>query len=317
MNYRKLIILLMALVLQMLYITSLISAEEYRKELFLSFPQGHSRGALIYGPSSIGIDFDNNLSLLWGNTLFTYNKQGAMIRELEVKSAHDVCFDEEDNAYLYLNTSGEVHINKYDNNRTLVGRMDNDMTTVQTQSMKETFLGSSIRYIPEYGLLLHGSTWDHIPVDFFNGKVDDFTLSSKIVPGMVVKSGLNLITEYESKEVKNINFISDKPIESIRFKGITYMSVEIIYSLDFDHQYYFTYTYDPDERDYYHAISKYSGSEEVFFTDEYEVNRMDSLVGKTLVVDSEGAIYCIAGDTESIRIYRWILTENNSIGGDK
>ena len=44
---------------------------------------------------------------------------------------------------------------------------------------------------------------------------------------------------------------------------------------------------------------------------------MDSLVGKTLVVDSEGAIYCIAGDTESIRIYRWILTENNSIGGDK
>jgi hypothetical protein len=131
-----------------------VNAEEYTREVFLHLP-----GAFVdplgitYGPTGIGMDFNNYLCIFFSSTLTFYNDEGDTISQLQLQYGHDFCFDEEGDIYVSKNNSGEISIRKYNSSGDLLGEMYN-YKILPPEPPREYFYGSYINYFPGAGLYL-------------------------------------------------------------------------------------------------------------------------------------------------------------------
>jgi hypothetical protein len=226
-----------------------------------------------------------------------------------VEPADDFCFDEQGNIFTVNNISGEVEIRKYNKTGELVGIMTNDIDTVISHDgYQKIYLGGYIAYLPEIGLFLYDSYWGHIPIEFSPGNFPDMTLNQKKLPEMYASKNTYITRSYETRAIVHLSIHQEgKPVQKLRFEGVSIMGVHIIYSLDGAYQYYDTYT-----RDYYTdeiqvRVLKYNGEDMLFITDVIPQNLIDYCSGKVAVVDSEGTIYYYCGNWEGIKIFRWVL----------
>jgi YD repeat-containing protein len=283
-------------------------AQEYHKEVFLSFPGAKVvEQGFLYGPQAIGVDFDGNLTVFSGKTLSFYNDSGEKIRDLNLEYGHDLCFDEYGNIFVSKNNGGEVTIYKYDPSGNLLGTMTNGKEASSSRSMTK-FLGRYINYLPGVGLFLHSQNWEYIPIKFVAGLDPDMTTGDKRQAGWIVDKGKLVVGNRNALRDGYIDLSiiqDDIPRESLSFTHI--FGVEVIYSLDTEHQYYFVYMKDPEGEDLQRYIYKYKGDKLLFITEELPPNRIDYLRGKKIVADNRGTIYYYYGDQEKIQIIRWML----------
>lgn len=288
--------------------TNGVIAQEYHREVFLRLPGARVvEQGFLHGPTGIGIDFDDNLCIFFSKILTFYNDEGDTIRQLQLEYGHDFCFDEYGNIYVSKNNGGEVTIHKYDPNGNSLGTMTNGTESSRSRSMNK-FLGRYINYIPGVGLFLHSKNWEFIPIEFVVELDPDMTTKDKRQVGWIVGKG-KLVTGDRNTLRDGYIDVSiiqdDMPNESLSFSHI--MGVEVIYSLDTEHQYYHVYMKNPNGRSLQRFIYKYRGDNLLFITEELTPNRIDYKRGKKIVVDSKGTIYYYYGDQEEIQIIRWVL----------
>ena len=280
--------------------------QQYQKEVFLRLPVFTVEEGMLWVPQSIGVDFDDHFCILQGGVLAFYDQKGDTLHVLTVEPGDDFCFDEQDNIYIYSNGSGEVEIHKYDKDGKLLGTMTNSMDTVVSQPPMGRFLGQCISYLSGVGLFLSDGHWVQIPVDFIDGCVPDMTSGDRRVDHIFTASNRYVKGTRESRTAMVMSLYEEgTPTKEVRFEGWGLVGVEIVYSLDTEHQYYFWFTDCSGCKDYQRHIAKYRGDEPIFATDILAPSMIDYLRGKDTVVDSKGIIYYYWGDEHGIEIIRW------------
>jgi len=260
----------------------------------------------LFGPQAIGVDFQDHLCILIGDSLNIYNQQAKMIRTISAEPACDFCFDEQGNAYLYFNSSGNVRIDKYDSTGQLVGTMTNSLDTVIAhEGYEHIFMGDNIRFVPDVGLFLYPPT---ILIEFAPGESPDMTRSINMRNETYLSEDKYLKFSGEGKTIAYVHvFEEGQPVKDIRFEGVGIMSVGSVFSLDDEHEYYFGWTESPYTGEYVANILKYQGDELIYMTEVLPPNGIDYVRGKTEVVDSQGTIYAYCGSSKGIQIFRWVL----------
>ena len=284
-----------------------VVAEEYIQEVFLQLPGAYADPlGTTYGPTGIGIDFNDNLCVFFSRTLTFYDSAGDTVRQLQLEYGHDFCFDEEGNIYVSKNNSGEISIRKYNSSGDPLGEMYN-YKILPPAPAREYFSGRYINYIPGVGLYLHFN-WPHILFQFSASQFPDAFLQSEVEPGYIFGRDKYLLTDDGSQDEIDITVHNASgPEEVLHLEGYRCVWAIPIYSLDTDHQYYSIYSFvegEPNELE--NTLQKLDGDELLFSTSDFPPNRIEYSLGKKFVVDSRGIIYYYCGDENEIQIIRWI-----------
>jgi hypothetical protein len=305
-NFRWLLVFFWLAILTVVATTQ-VEAEEYTQEIFLRLPGAYmdERG-ITFGPTGIGVDFDNNLCIFFNRTLTFYDSAGDTIRQLQLQPGDDFCLDEEGNIYVSQNTSGEIMIRKYNGNGDLLSEMYN-YKVLRPDPPREYFYGRYINYFPEVGLYLHFK-WPSILFEFEDGEFPDAFLQSDVTSEYLFGREKYLSTEDGLSATRDIwVHDDDKVVRTLHLSGHRNISAEPIYSLDSAHQYYLVYTFvDQYSNEMTDSLQKYDGDELLFSTGELPPNEIEYSRGKQFVVDSRGIIYYYCGDENEILIIRWI-----------
>lgn len=309
-------------VLLSLVVSSAATAQEYHQEVFLRFPtfwieggEGPNMGPHLSGPSGMGIDETGRIYLHQREGLCFYDQDGLKYRILNLiddrgkkYNTPRICFDDEGFIYSSRNVSGEVTVRKFNPEGELIGIMKNDLRAMPDPRKERPFLGKFIHYIPEYGLVLNGPQWEHIPITFSEGINPEMTLNDKIINGLMIDANNWINCEYISRHrwIIKVHLV-DRPTETIILTAEENLGCHMINSGDWNHQYYLLIRYGDRTGDpQMYEIRKYDGATLIFSTGEL-VRPPLGIWPFNCVVDNNQTIYLVHGDEDEVRILRWIL----------